>query len=156
MCIRDRQRPIEITRIPTPLPAINIQINEDLLYICAGDIIILDISSPQNIRRIGKIRMSGTAYRLAFEDDLVYVAALTDGVRVFNVLNPANPRPISGYQMDGNALGVAVKSSKAYILDSDIGVRVVDFSNLGQPTDIITYETEKLPVAVAVRGAIKN
>ncbi|MBB14903.1 hypothetical protein CMK22_06495 [Candidatus Poribacteria bacterium] len=150
--LRNLQRPIEITRIPTPLPAINIQINEDLLYICAGDIIILDISSPQNIRRIGKIRMSGTAYRLAFEDDLVYVAALTDGVRVFNVLNPANPRPISGYQMDGNALGVAVKSSKAYILDSDIGVRVVDFSNLGQPTDIITYETEKLPVAVAVRG----
>ena len=150
--LRNLQRPIEITRIPTPLPAINIQINEDLLYICAGDIIILDISSPQNIRRIGKIRMSGTAYRLAFEDDLVYVAALTDGVRVFNVLNPANPRPISGYQMDGNALGVAVKSNKAYILDSDIGVRVVDFSNLGQPTDIITYETEKLPVAVAVRG----
>ncbi|MFP6718687.1 MAG: T9SS type A sorting domain-containing protein [Candidatus Poribacteria bacterium] len=145
------RRPIKVARIQIP-SAINIQINDDLAYVCAGDIIILDISSPQNIRRVGRIQMSGTAYRLAFEEDLIYIAALGDGVRVFNIVNPANPRPISGYQTDGNALGIAVKNDRAYILDSDIGVRVVDFSNLGHPTDVATYNTESLPVSVAVRG----
>jgi hypothetical protein len=96
-------------------------------------------------------------------DGLLYLAALNQGVYIYDLADPANPALLSNYQTTGTTHMVEVDGSTAYIAAGSEGVLVLDATDPANPallstifvgSDVsgVTYDDGILLVAHAESG----
>ena len=78
---------------------------------------------------------------IAVLGNLVYVAASTKGIDVFDVSDPANPTLVRNYDTAVAALGVAVAGDYIYVADSFGGLEVLHWLDMQPPTVAFTNPT---------------
>ena len=132
MDVRDANRPKMISQIPTSEPASSVEIDSGYAYLCAGELIVLDIRNANRIRVLARRQMPGSAYRVALAEGRAYVAALDGGVQVFDVAAPANPRAIGSYETKGNVTHITMAGTRAYVLDSLVGGANCGYDGCGE------------------------
>jgi len=142
-----------------------IGISGDYAYVTSGfrGVIVLDISDPQNPRRIGR---SGwgfkDAYDIAVRDTLAYVGLrdrrstyLKACLAVLDVSDPANPRQPVGwltYLGQGIVHSVSIKDTCAF-LAAPVGLAIVDISDPSHLTQIGSCPLPQPGMGVDISGS---
>ncbi|MCC7358035.1 MAG: hypothetical protein IT317_01060 [Anaerolineales bacterium] len=125
------------------------------LYVVTGytygtlDIYALD--NPAVPQLLSHTNISG-AYGLTVVGSLVYVAAGTGGLYIYDATNPAAPSPRGSVNTPGIAFRVTVLGSYAYVADYFGGLRVISVSNPDAPAEAGSAATGDA-LAVAVQGS---
>jgi hypothetical protein len=95
------------------------------------NVLALDISTPSNPSRIGKVTLPGIVKGIAILNQYAYVADYEGGLQVVDISTPATPR-LAGYYGTTNQLwsaGISIYGGRAYIADETAGLQVFDLSN---------------------------
>jgi hypothetical protein len=92
---------------------------------------VIDISTPASPVRTGSVTVGtvGTAKGLTLSNGLAYVAANSDGLKIYDPAS-GNPVLLSTVDTVGDALDVAVKNSMAYVADFPATIDIIDVSAL--------------------------
>jgi hypothetical protein len=97
------------------------------------NILALDISTPSNPSRIGKLTLPGIVRGIAILNQFAYVADYEGGVQVVDISTPASPR-LAGYYATTNQMwsaAISIYAGRAYVADLTAGLQIFDLS---QPT----------------------
>lgn len=103
-----------------------------------------------NIRSLSHRTFAGDGCGVLVMDTLVYLAADTMGVRIFNCANPLSPVQLPGLNTPGRANDIRAANGKFYVADGPAGLRILD-SNI-PPNELGFYDTPGNANAVVVRG----
>jgi hypothetical protein len=125
-----------------------------------GSLSVLDISYPENPRRVGDYQTRGYISRIVAAGAYLYVAkqkGLWDGTNdvdagldVIDVSNPASPRWVGGYRTSGYARSLAVLGNYAYLLEGPLWtgsnylgstLQVLDITDPANPHSVASYLT---------------
>ncbi|MEM6795041.1 MAG: hypothetical protein AAF725_13770 [Acidobacteriota bacterium] len=105
-----------------------------------GELRLVDISDPDDLRLLGSIRTQGRADRLSVVGDRAYVTGLTEPSRppgvaqIFDVSNPAQPVELASFATETR--NIRVDGDTAYVLTAQNGLRVYDVSDPAQIIEI--------------------
>jgi len=99
-------------------------------------VIVIDVSDPSKLRRIGMVDTYGEATQLELVRDRLYLADGTGGLRVFDVSAPDTPRDIGGVDLGpgSEVLDAHVVGARAYLAAGGAGVVAVDLGPDLAPT----------------------
>ena len=142
----------KVSHISTSDPVWKIEIIGEYAYLCARSLIVVDISDPIRSRVVFRSDLEGDAYRISFNTDYAFIAALEGGVHIFNVSDPMRPRPISHFPTQGAATNVTFDDNHMYILDNRNGVLQIDIQDIQHPQLISEYTDTDLPIDAAIIG----
>jgi hypothetical protein len=111
-----------------------IQIKDDLLYIADHlGLLIYNVSDPSVPKKIGENLDGGIGHDVHVENNLAYVADLTDGLEVYNISDPTNPEKIGTF-FDGTEVAqVFVQETVCYATVTESIFAVL---NVSDPTSI--------------------
>lgn len=139
-----------LAHIPTQQPVWDIELIKNSAYLCARSLIVVDITIPKQSHIVAQRTLSGTAYKISYDESHAYVAALEGGVQVFDITEPNQPRHISSFSTDGSATNVVINNRRLFVLDNRNGVYQIDIQNPDQLTIMSEYSDTQLPIAAAV------
>lgn len=126
---------------------------ENLVYLIYSDeIIVVDVSSPQNPWEMGSELLYGYSEDLYIDWPYAYVAIGMDGVSIVDINNPSNPTEVFVYDQANDAYGVHVSGDYLYIADGDNGLNIVDVSNPLGPIDVVTVPMPDAAMDVFIKG----
>lgn len=149
--VTDPSNPSEITFTDTYNNGISFF--ENLVYLIDDDeIIIVDVSSPQNPFERGYEWLYGYSKDLFIDWPYAYVAIGVDGVSIVDVNNPSNPIEVFVYDQADDAYGVHVSNNYLYIADGDNGLNIVEISNPLNPINVVTVPMPDTAMDVFVKG----
>jgi hypothetical protein len=98
---------------------------------------VLDISDLAKPRLLGRtVPISENLRDIAISDNIAYVAAGMDGLRIINVTDPSNPLEIGSYNTPSEADSVVVAGKYAYVTCSYEGLRIIDIADPTTPKEI--------------------
>ena len=99
------------------------------------------------------IQSDSKAYGIHIEVDNAFVAAVTQGLEIFDISNPDSPILLSMVKTSGEAWDVWLHNDIAYVADVDKGITVIDVSSPIEPHQVsfVTW-AESNPSAEIVRG----
>lgn len=141
-----------VLHISTSDPVWKIEIIGEYAYLCAKSLNVVDISDPKRSRVVFRSDLEGDAYRISFNTDYAFIAALEGGVHIFNISDPIHPRPISHFPTQGAATNVTYDDDHMYILDNRNGVLQIDIQDIQHPQLISEYTDTELPIDAAIIG----
>lgn len=128
--------------------------------VAGGDILIIDISNPQNISLLGSYATPGQAKSISILSNLAYITDGEWGLEIVDVSNPQSPVLVGSYNTQGEALSVAITDWVAYVstviwqisgyYSSDL--LCIDISNPQNPTIRCSYDTSGYARTVAAVG----
>jgi len=72
-------------------------------------------------------------------DNLAYVAAWGDGLRIIDVSDPKVLRLLASVDTPGQARGIWMAGGRAYIADGEYGLQIIDVSHPDAPKLLGTY-----------------
>lgn len=123
--------------------AFDVLVRGDTAFVADGiaGLVVLDVSNPANLQRIGGLVFEGLAMDLAIADDTLYVAAESGGLVAIDVSDPTNPVKVSTTQMSGAAVGLNVDGDRLYLAAWN-DARVYDISVRETPAVIGGYRSE--------------
>ncbi|MFX1252778.1 MAG: LVIVD repeat-containing protein [Promethearchaeota archaeon] len=106
-----------------------------------GEIRILNVSNPSNIRELSQFKGEGIAQRVQVVNQTLYMADGLFGIKLLNISDPTNPFIIGKYG-DGSGLAhdVAVKGNIAFVADSRDGLEILEISK-NENYQILTSST---------------
>ncbi len=115
-----------------------VTVGDTLYMVDNSKLNIYDISNPENPTLLGSTAAT-SSYKVVVQGDMAYVAAWTDGIKVFDVSNPAAPVQTGTLDMTTTyCRDIVVRGDYAYLACHTDGVRVVDISSSTNP---ILYTT---------------
>lgn len=107
----------------------------ELLFLgSGGGIYVLDISDPANPIRISQIPTPGRVEDIVYQDNFLYIADYSEGLRIISVADAINPYE-TGSVYAIRASAVAVDGAYAYLADQRI-IRVVSVSDPTNPEEV--------------------
>ena len=110
--------------------ATDIVVFEDIAYVSAGGLWVVDVSDPMSPDVLGNIDTTNSQ-GLDLEGDRVYLAGGHDVLRVFDVSDPSQPQQVGFYDFGTFNNDVAVRHGIAFVAAD--GLYVIDFSNPAVP-----------------------
>lgn len=121
--------------------AMDVAIVGDRAYLAydGGGLFILNIADPANPQFLGEFNLSETENRavsLAAEGQTVYLAALSHGIRLFDVSTPSAPIKISQFDSPASVVNMAVQGNYAFTVDGSRGLWIFDISDPKLPQEI--------------------
>jgi hypothetical protein len=114
-------------------------------------VVLLDIRSPDNPRRLGSFQTWGEADDVAIDWPLIYVADHTVGLQNIDASDPSNPRRIGRYGDVGITRSVDVAGRHAYLTDDGQGLQIIDASDPAHPFCVARFITQGYATKVRVR-----
>ncbi len=142
----------KLVHIPTTHPVWDITLIQDYAYLCAKDLIVVDIKDLARSQIVSQRNLPGSVYRMTHNASHVYIASLDGGVQILDIEDPAQPRPISQYNTIGNATNVTLDDNHLFVLDNLNGVLQLNVQNPIQPVLTQEYTDTRLPIAAEVIG----
>jgi hypothetical protein len=113
---------------------------------------VVDISDPTAPREIGiAYHPSGYPQSLVIVNELIYVAAGTEGILIFDLSDPAQPVLRGQVATRGFSYGLVVRDGVAAVADGPAGLRLVDVSVPESPLEIGAAATAGLAYDVVIR-----
>jgi hypothetical protein len=102
-----------------------------------GGVLPVDGSDPGGpVQLSDAIRTAGIVTGLEYRDNLLYVAAGTAGLEVWDVTDPQSPARLGRCAARGQVRRVRLCGSLALVADHDSGLSVVDVSNPADPREL--------------------
>ena len=101
-------------------------VQDNYAYVCAGGLLILDVSAPSNPTNVGYVALPDMACGVYVQDGLAYVADHSSGLRIIDVSVPSSPIEVGFYDTPDYAEGVYVQVGLAYVADVYSGLRIID------------------------------
>ena len=135
-----------LVKINTQHPVSAIDLIENYAYLCAGSLVVVDISSIELSRIVSNRNLNGSVYKIDHNTTHAYIAALEGGIHILDISNPSLPRPILHFQTEGAATNVSISDNFIYILDTHIGVIKLDNSEQNNLKIVSTYEDTTIPI----------
>lgn len=115
----------------------------DLVFDDSGDFVVaamgeqglwvIDVSVTSAPRLAGSYDTPGTAYGVAVDGSLAYVADGTGDLQVIDISDPGDPRFVASKSLSGLMRGVALLGDFAYLADQQGGLKVVDITDPTAP-----------------------
>ncbi|MFX0066733.1 MAG: LVIVD repeat-containing protein [Candidatus Hermodarchaeota archaeon] len=101
---------------------------------------ILDISDPTNISVVSSgFLITDHQFSIKIADDLAYIAALEDGLYVFNVSNPKLPVHFGNYTGGfGSVYRLVIEDDLIYATYQEIGLRILKINGDFESTTVST------------------
>ncbi len=126
-------------------------------FIYAGDIAapaarIIDIGTPTVPNQVGAIGTTGNAGGVAASGGYMFVAAGSQGLRVFNTTDPGNPIALARNANSTNADDIVVFGDYAYLSDTTDGLMIFNIKNPAYVSYIGKYDSTGSAQGVAVSG----
>ncbi len=102
---------------------------------------IIDISNPEKMRIVGRLKTPGQAEGIYVRDGIAYIADGVGGFIIADVSNPESPRIISRFERKGNFKRVLLEGDLAYLGDFNYieGLVVVNVSR-NKPSFVVSYD----------------
>lgn len=123
----------ELRYYPNPPSAWRMTLSGSRLYASFDDgVHVLDVSSPSDPTRVGRLRTSERAMETVLRDEHLF-AAFDDGLRVIDVGDPADPTQVGVLDTPSYARAVALDDQHLYVGDLTGGILVVDVSDPTSP-----------------------
>ncbi|RKU28699.1 hypothetical protein C6497_08030 [Candidatus Poribacteria bacterium] len=141
-----------LVRINTKHPVSEIELIGDYAYLCAGSLIVVDISNIELSRIVSNRNLNGSVYKIDHNNTHAYIAALEGGVHILDISNPSLPRPIHHFQTEGAATNVTLSDDFIYILDTHLGVIKLDNSEQNNLRIVSTYKDTTIPIVAKVKN----
>jgi hypothetical protein len=82
--------------------------------------------------------LSDGVFEMAHSSDMLYVAAYSKGVKIFDVRDSSNPTLVTTIDPIGKVVNLTTQGSILYVLDDGIGLRTFNISNPSTPVPIDT------------------
>jgi hypothetical protein len=129
-------------------PCQAVAINSDYSFMNSGG--FLGIVENDNASLVSHTKIADQIYTLFAKDDLLYVAALNEGVFIIDVSDPASPKILS--QLDEYAMDCLVEDDRLYVAASTQGLYIYDISNPESPVLLGNGSAWGYTRGVAVKG----
>ena len=150
-------------------PVNDLQIVGNLAYLVANDLVIVDVSTPAQPRKVGAWRTATPAQAVQVADQWAYVtisgyqseSGSVDALMVIDVSDPAKARLTGTCRTASAALAVHVVGQHAYVVASSVNhhdsppsqLQIFDIANPAQPTLLGQCPVSEGAQAVQVVGA---
>ncbi|MGB8218689.1 MAG: hypothetical protein WCE94_15430 [Candidatus Methanoperedens sp.] len=137
------------TDFDEPDRVIGLSISENQMYVASGPgwIYVLNISDPENPKRMYQINYPDSANDVAVSGKYMYVADSNTGMLIFDLSDRKNPAlvgkfyvlksSVSGFLAGWGGIAVAVSGNYAFLSGAERkGFYVVDISDPANPTEV--------------------
>ena len=128
----------------------NVSIHGSHAYVADYDLVIIDVSDPTHPSVVSHLTTPGSAYDVAIQGAIAYVADGSEGLRLVDISDATWPREISYYDTPGIARGVTVSGEYAYIADGEAGLHVVNVADPAHLASAGFYDSPGWAFRVAV------
>ncbi len=118
-----------------------------------GVLRILDVSNPQQPKRIGQIPATGSGF--VIRNGRAFVGETPNGLAIFDVTEPSQPRKLgssrSGDEFVSN-FGIVLRDSAAYMAMGSIGIDVIDVGDEVSPNRVARVSTGGSAAGLVISG----
>jgi hypothetical protein len=117
-----------------------VDIHNGIAYIANSDqgLEILNISQPDNPRKLSVIKTKGIAFDVTYYKGYAYVSQWNHGLGVIDVRDPYNPKIANNIKLGGYTREVFTNENILYVATDFAGVYFFDITNPNQPL-LINY-----------------
>ncbi|MGB9561985.1 MAG: hypothetical protein ACPL6C_04140, partial [bacterium] len=112
---------------------------------------VINCSNPSSPNIVARLRLRGTATRLALSGNRVCVAHEYGGLRIVDITNPSAPNEL-GFTLDYPVYGVGILNNYAITACGTNGVRIFDISTPSYPIETAYLDMGGNIVDVVVRA----
>jgi hypothetical protein len=121
------------------------------VYLCAGDILVVDITDPHNPKLEGTIATLGDGSRMTSDGRFIYVAEQNNGLTIVDLLRGATV--VGTFDTPGQASGVAVSHNTAFVAEGASGnIIAVDVTDAAHPFSLGSFSAAAPANSVAIQG----
>ena len=133
--VRLSRGPQHLSTYPTRGRSRQVVVRDDHAYLAngTGGLHILDVTKPDQPRRVGRFNPHGTATAVAVYADHVYMAAGGSGLIIFDVTQPSIPHPVATVPVRGAASDIAIEPPYAYVGTQNGSLEIFDLATPLQP-----------------------
>jgi hypothetical protein len=149
------QNPRLIKRIDTRGFSWGVFVEEGIAYVADFDsihVVIVDDPLNSYIAGSAPVPFGGWAKRVVKAGDHAFVAAGSQGLRIFDVSNPETPCEIGRCLFFDDTRDIFLGERYAFVADSGAGLRIVDISDPAGPYEVDYIEVRGGVFGVAVSG----
>lgn len=123
-----------IGSLALPGPAVGVAVNGSYAYVAAGDLHVVDVSTPEQPSLVSSLDLKDDALDVVLEGeggvpasaaDSAYVAVGRAGVYLVDVSDPSAPRFVSSFDTPGSAESIATDARHVYVADGAGGVVIL-------------------------------
>lgn len=160
--VSDKKKPAKVAELSLQGFVMDTFINEETAFIACGyaGLWIADISNLKDIKIISSLPADdkqiydGYSKRIAFRDDMVFLADSSGGLKIIDVKNTAKPQLISTFlsPRNGYITDVQVRDDFAFLADDRAGLVIIDISDLKNPRLVSLISTEGLTAGLALQA----
>lgn len=137
--------------LPLPDDADRLHLQDDLLYLAGGEVMVVDVSDPMQPELRGRLAPRGNSRGMSVMDDRLYVATSFMGVTALAGQASGNPEPF-GLLPVPDASGVTARDQLAYLASDDAGLLLVDVSDPAAPSQRGTFALPGWPSRPVLLG----
>ena len=118
----------------------NICVQNNYAFVSNNDgVVIYDITTPRNARRISRINLHDGARGIVLNNDLTYITGPSEGLVIVNISDIENPRIISTTTITHGAFKLRVYGSFAYVAMYGAGFEIWNVSDPTSPFKVGSY-----------------
>ncbi len=111
----------------------------DLAYSTNNDgLMIIDVSNPRVPVKIGEVLIGGSL-GFVVENDIAYIASVSNGFVIVNISNPSDPEVLSQDSSEAGMTRITISGSFAYGSYFSGGLKIFNISNLNNPNLLGVY-----------------
>ncbi len=96
-------------------------------------ICILDISNPENPKKIGSYNSGGQARDVLVQGEYLYLADYDKGLLIFDISKVTSPKFIGAYEDIAGACWIRIKDTLAYVGDLGAPFKIINIANPTKP-----------------------
>lgn len=117
-----------------------------------NQVAVVNISNPHNPFYVTTFSVGQSARKLFFDNNRMYVADRTYGVKIYEMTSPTTFQLVSSISTNGNVLDVNARNDTLFVANFNEGLVVYDVSTPTQPQVIGYYQTAGPVRALDVQG----
>ena len=166
LLIVDLSNPKKVQRVgqvPTDFPAYDVRLNGQTAYVCATELLVINVRQPRAAVPVSRYPMSGAAFQSVVyqppdaKERFLFVAALNGGVHLYDCTEAQNLRHLTVIETAESVIGVSVVDGWLALLENrshlrgnpDYGsLRLFDITNPRTPRQVKTFETPAYPIQI--------
>ena len=166
LLIVDLSNPKKVQRVgqvPTDFPAYDVRLNGQTAYVCATELLVINVRQPRAPVPVSRYPMSGSAFQSVVyqppdaKERFLFVAALNGGAHLYDCTEAQNLRHLTVIETAESVIGVSVVDGWLALLENrshlrgnpDYGsLRLFDITNPRTPRQVKTFETPAYPIQI--------
>ncbi len=147
-----RTSPILYDTYGTSRWAYDVAISDNRAYLALGadGVHILDITRPNDVKRIGTFTNNADVYETAVTGEHLFVANTHKGVQVIDVSNPPTPLWQSSIEPSRPGRPMAASQGRLFVVDNEQALRVFNISSPDTPVETGTYPIDTFIRDIAI------